>query len=217
MGGASEYAIGAKVLARDGECGQLNRVVVDPVARSLTHLVVQPKSRWDPARLVPIELAATTAQEIELRCTIAEFEALDVAEETHFLSEAEQLGYGAGETYAWPYYGLGSALGAGIGGGIEGAPRTVTFDRVPLDQVEVRRGECVHATDGDIGRLHGLVIDPQDHHVTHVLLREGHLWGKKEVAIPISAVAGVSPEGVHLKLTRDQVRDLPAVDLAAHD
>ena len=38
-------------------------------------------------------------------------------------------------------------------------PQPVTYDTVPLDEVEVRRGEHVHATDGDIGRVQGLVID----------------------------------------------------------
>jgi uncharacterized protein YrrD len=81
--------------------------------------------------------------------------------------------------------------------------------------VDVRRGDDVHATDGDIGRVQGLVIDPKDHHVTHVLLQEGHLWGKKEVAIPIGAVKEVAADGVQLTLTRNQVRDLPPVDLAS--
>jgi len=47
-----------------------------------------------------------------------------------------------------------------------------------------------------------------------VLLDEGHLWGKKEIAIPIGAVKDVAADGVRLKLTRDEVRDLPSVDLA---
>ena len=67
-------------------------------------------------------------------------------------------------------------------------PVVVTTDRVPLGEVEVRRGEHVSATDGEIGRVRGLVIDPGDHCVTHVLLDEGHLWGQKRVAIPITAV-----------------------------
>ena len=33
------------------------------------------------------------------------------------------------------------------------------------------------------------------------------------VAIPISAVTGVDSDGVRLNLTKDEVRDLPAVDL----
>jgi hypothetical protein len=49
--------------------------------------------------------------------------------------------------------------------------------------------------------------------VTHVLLAEGHLWGEKEVAIPITAVTGVDEDGAQLNLTKDEVRDLPPVDI----
>jgi hypothetical protein len=70
------------------------------------------------------------------------------------------------------------------------------------------------AGDGDIGKVAGLVVDPSDHHVTHVLLDEGHLWGHKRVAIPIGAVAEVSAiDGVRVNLTKDEVRDLPAVEV----
>jgi uncharacterized protein YrrD len=92
-------------------------------------------------------------------------------------------------------------------------PRSVTYDRVPLGEVAVRRGEEVHATDGGIGRVQGLVIDPGDHHVTHVLLQEGHLWGRKQVAIPIRAVTGISDDGIRLNITKQEVEDLPPVDV----
>jgi sporulation protein YlmC with PRC-barrel domain len=92
-------------------------------------------------------------------------------------------------------------------------PPDVVYDRVPAGEVEVQRGEHVHATDGAIGQVQGLVIDPDDHHVTDVLLDEGHLWGKKRVAIPIGAVTDVK-DGIRLDLTKDEVRDLPPVDLA---
>ena len=58
----------------------------------------------------------------------------------------------------------------------------------------------------------GVECDPTDHRLTHVLLDEGHLWGKKTVAIPISAVTDVS-DGVRLRITKDEVGDLPQVDL----
>jgi sporulation protein YlmC with PRC-barrel domain len=105
-------------------------------------------------------------------------------------------------------------IGMGMGGmGMRGmGPQTTTEDRVPEGEVEVRRGEHVHATDGAIGRIQGFVIDPTDHHLTHVLLDEGHLWGKKRVAIPISAVKDVD-DGVRLTLTKAEVEGLPAVDL----
>jgi hypothetical protein len=44
--------------------------------------------------------------------------------------------------------------------------------------------------------------------VTHVLLKEGHLWGRKQVAIPVSAVASVDA-GIRLNITKGQVEDLP--------
>lgn len=78
--------------------------------------------------------------------------------------------------------------------------------------MQVRRGEHVHATDGLIGRVQGLVVDPTDHRVTHVLLDEGHLRGAKQVAVPIGSVTRVD-DGVKLELTKDQVRDLPPVEL----
>jgi sporulation protein YlmC with PRC-barrel domain len=81
---------------------------------------------------------------------------------------------------------------------------------VPLGEVQVRRCEHVHATDGEIGLVEGLVIDPDDHQVTHVLLQEGHLWGRKEVAIPISAVTGVEA-GIRLNISKQQVESLPSV------
>jgi hypothetical protein len=95
---------------------------------------------------------------------------------------------------------------------VSGVSETVTYDTVPLGEIAVRRGDRVHATDGAIGHVEGLVIDPRNHHVTHVLLQEGHLWGRKEVAIPISAVTGAD-DGIGLNLAKNQVRDLPSVDI----
>jgi len=47
--------------------------------------------------------------------------------------------------------------------------------------------------------------------VTRVLLQEGHLRGRKEVAIPVSAVTKVE-NGIWLNLTKKQVEDLPPAD-----
>ena len=45
VGGMAQYTIGVEVTCSDGVCGDLRRVVIDPVARVLTHLVVEPKHR----------------------------------------------------------------------------------------------------------------------------------------------------------------------------
>ena len=205
MAEPTSFTIGADASCTDGACGEVSRVVVDPVARAVTHLVVEPAHWRGSGRLVPLDLVDATTGEVRLRCTLAEFEDLDPAEETQFLPGAPGYpGYDPEQVLSMPYYGIG------MGGG--DVPVAVTYDAVPLDEVEVCRGEHVHATDGRIGKVQGLVIDPDSHHVTHVLLQEGHLWGRKEVAIPISAVTGVD-DGIRLNITKQQVQDLPPVDI----
>ena len=212
MAETAPFMIGAEANCTDGGCGHLTRVIVDPVARALTHLVISPPLGRGLDRLVPIELAEAAPGEVRLRCTRAEFDQLDPAEETEFLpGNFGYVPYGPMETSAWPYYGLGSAaMNAEIA--VE-APHVVRYDAVPLDEVEIRRGDHVHATDGSIGRVQGLVIEPANHHVTHVLLQEGHLWGRKQVAIPIRAVSAVEPEGIRLSISRSEVEDLPPVTI----
>jgi sporulation protein YlmC with PRC-barrel domain len=211
MAHATQVTIGAEVRCSDGACGKVTRVVVDPVARAVTHLVVEPVHLQGIARLVPLSVVEDSAADVLLSCTVAEFDQLDPAEETHFIPGAGgNEDYAADQAYSWPYVTLGS-------GGIMGAagpevPQTVTYYTVPLGEVAIRRGEHVHATDGQIGRVHGLVIDPGNHHVSHVLLAEGHLWGRKEVAIPISAVTSVE-HGIQLSMTKQEVQDLPEVDI----
>jgi sporulation protein YlmC with PRC-barrel domain len=204
----TEFTIGAEASCTDGPCGTVIRVVLDPVAEELTHLAIEPTHRQGLARLVPLSLVDTSTGEIQLRCTIAEFEKLDSAEETQFLpGTAGYAAYGPQQVLSWPYFGLG-----GLGGmELESTSQTVTYDTVPMGEVAVRRGERVHATDGEIGAVQGLVIDPRSHHITHVLLQEGHLWGRKEVAIPISAVTSTA-DGIQLKFTKQEVQDLPSID-----
>jgi sporulation protein YlmC with PRC-barrel domain len=211
MAEQTQFTIGADASCTDGVCGEVTRVVVDPLARAVTHLVVEPKHPHGPGRLVPVGLADATAGQIRLRCTLAEFGKLDPAEETQFLPGTGGYGaYGPDQVLCWAYYDLGS--GPGMGGNMVSVSPAVIYDSVPLGEVEVRRGEHVHATDGEIGKVQGLVIDRRNHHVTHVLLQEGHVWGRKEVAIPISAVTRVE-DGICLNITKQQVQDLPAVDI----
>jgi sporulation protein YlmC with PRC-barrel domain len=213
MAEMTQFTIGAKVSCSDGDCGTVTRVVVDPVARAVTHLAVEPQHQAAPARLVPLDLAATADGEVRLSCTLAQFGELPPAEETEFLPGISP-GYEAGQVLAWPYYGLGVGMaGFGVDGGLglDGG-NVIVHDKIPLGEVAVRRGQPVHATDGEIGKVQGLVIDSRDHHVTHVLLQEGHLWGRREVAIPISAVTGVK-DGIQLSMAKEQIQDLPPVDI----
>jgi len=69
------FTIGADASCTDGVCGEVSRVVVDPVARTVSHLVVEPKGHQGLGRLVPLDLVDPTEGEIRLRCSLAEFDA----------------------------------------------------------------------------------------------------------------------------------------------
>lgn len=170
----------------------MSGVVVDPAARAVTHLVVD---RDYQDRLVPLALVEAATGGIRLRCTIAEFENLDPADTT--------LVQDSGDSQCDRHM-LGLSRGSGVG------PLSVTWDTLPFGEVAVRGGEHVHATDGDIGQVQGLVMDPGSRQVTRVLLQEGHVFGRKVVAIPIGAVTEVNDNGIQLNITRQQVKDLPS-------
>ncbi|MFI5067468.1 MAG: hypothetical protein ACHP9Z_26285 [Streptosporangiales bacterium] len=117
MAGTTRFTIGADARCSDGVCGEVSRVVVDPVARAVTHLVVEPKGRQGYAA------------------------------------------YGPEQALSWPYSALGGSAGV-EGDTVSGVSETVTYDTVPAGEVAARRGERIHATDGEIGQVEGLVIDP---------------------------------------------------------
>jgi sporulation protein YlmC with PRC-barrel domain len=216
MADTTQFTIGTEASGSDGAVGRLIRVIVDPTVEEVTHLVIEPEHRPDLGRLVPLDLVDFNDPSggISLRCTKEQFEDLDPAEDTQIIPATDAYGgYGPGQISYMPYYGLegGGLAVPGVGGAGAVAPQVVATDSIPLGEVEIRRGDPVQATDGHIGRVQGLVIHPGSRHVTHFLLQEGHLWGKKEVAIPISAVAS-TVDGIELTISKREVQDLPPVD-----
>ena len=193
MADETTFLIGARACCSDGPGGKVTRIVIDPATRTVTHLAIELKHHYGPPRLVPLGLVDTTGGEIRLRCNLAEFERLEAAEEVQMVDDVAP---GALEI-------VDLATPRGVAQPMEVAVEDV----VPPGETELRRGEYVHAVDGEIGQVQGIIIDRGDHRVTHVLLKEGHLWGRKEVAIPASAVTDVT-DGIVLNLTKKQVEDL---------
>jgi sporulation protein YlmC with PRC-barrel domain len=195
--------IGADASCTDGACGHVSRLIVNPVAREVTHIVVDPQHRPGPARLVPINLVGATGGQIRLRCTLAEFQTLQPAEKTESVPDLDPTGHAgyASDRRNQVLFGLRPSLPKPAG--------DVTVDSVPSGEVDVRQGLTVCATDGEIGQVRGLVVEPGSHQVTHVLLQGGHMSGRKEVAIPIGAVTKIGTMLIHLNITKHQVKALP--------
>jgi hypothetical protein len=200
--------------AGDTMPGEVKSVVVDRGTRTATHLVVEPRHRSGLARLVPLDHVDATGGTIQLRYTEAEFKDLSAAEETlaEILPgpgpvEVIPEGWrGADDEPGWD-----GSQGPPVRGGMAEGTVDLVPRLVPETEEEERRGDHVHATDGDVGELRALSIDPGSHRVTgvRVLLREG-LWRHKEVTIPAGDVAGFS-DGINLSITKQQVQDLADV------
>jgi sporulation protein YlmC with PRC-barrel domain len=195
----TEFAMGATASCLDGPGGKVSRLIIDPATETVTHLVIRPKHPLGVGRLVPldlVDLVDATAGDIRLRCTVEEFGELEPAQETELIDDVTA--------------GLGIA-GLNAPMGTISPVQTIVQDVVPLGEADVDRGDPVYCLDGEIGRVQGLLVNPDNHRVTHVLLEEGHLWGRKKVSIPASAVTGVQ-NGIRLSLTKKQVEGLPPAD-----
>lgn len=55
MAHAMPFRIGADASCTDGACGQVSRIIVNPVTREVTHLAVGPRNRPGQGRIVPVD------------------------------------------------------------------------------------------------------------------------------------------------------------------
>ncbi|MFL5969259.1 MAG: PRC-barrel domain-containing protein [Gaiellaceae bacterium] len=207
--------LGKPVVCGDHEAGKLADLVVDPVEKRVTHLVVKPAHGHGDSHLVPIELA-TPGDEgggIALSCTADELEAMPHVEEFAYL-RIDQLpendpdwDVGVTDVLAMPYY---ESTGISAGYVDTFADVGVVYDRVPKGEVEIRRASNVVTADGEhAGEVDGFLVDDADN-ITHFVLERGHLWGRREVTIPISAVAKVESDSLTLTLSKDEIGELPS-------
>jgi sporulation protein YlmC with PRC-barrel domain len=72
----------------------------------------------------------------------------------------------------------------------------------------VTRGTPIFCTDGPVGEVHDVLIDPETESPTHIILREGILV-IKEVNIPVDYVQEVESGRVLLKVNKEKVERLP--------
>ena len=71
------------------------------------------------------------------------------------------------------------------------------------------------ADEHHLGKVDGFLVDGEAD-ITHVILERGHLWGRRDVTIPIGAVAKVETDAVTLSLSKDQVGELASVRVHRH-
>lgn len=156
----------------DGLAGHCAAVVLNPVSRVISHIVVQPAGHGHAQVLVPLDyITDGSVQQIGLRCTLDELGKLD------------------------PF--------------MQSEP--IQQEAISETELAVRAGTPVHATDGHIGQVDRFFVRAGSGEIMQLVLLEKHLLSKKDFIIPVDQIDRIGEEAVHLKLSRQEVEQLPRV------
>jgi sporulation protein YlmC with PRC-barrel domain len=196
-----DVPINAEVHCADGLCGHSTYVVLNPITREMTHLVVKKQNFPHTEFLVPVErVVKSTPHAIHLDCTRAELSKMNLFIKTEFV-QSKIPRFTMDSYMVWPYYIP------------ERRVFTLEHEQIPPGELAVRRGALVEATDGHVGRVDGFLVDPENEHITHLVLREGHLWGHKDVTIPVSQIGHLEEDTVYLDLDKASIEALPSIPI----
>jgi sporulation protein YlmC with PRC-barrel domain len=197
-----DIALKAEVHCVDGAAGHVSGVILNPIEDDVTHLVVK---YHDQEYEVPVShITSADATEVQLNCSIESLKAQPHFTDTEYvrapLLRRDLTGFDYGVAgYYTPY--------------VEMETYEVKHEHIPLGELEFTRGTDVFAKEGQVGRVDELVVDPDDYSITHIVLREGHLWGQKDVVIGVDQIKHIDVEGVHLDMSKAQIAALPAMPL----
>ena len=207
-----DISINARVKCADGEGGKITRVILNPINRGVTHLVVKEKGFMGFERLVPIEFVVeSTTHHVGLRCTRAELAAMDNFIEVKYVPGIEPY-----EEYEPTHYHMMPYVTPDFDDEPELEHRFMELERIPPGELEIVRGASVYATDGRVGDVDEFLVAPENNHITHLVLQEGHLWGKKLVTIPISGIDHFEDDRIYLKLDKQALAAIPAIPVRRH-
>jgi len=196
-----DVPINAKVECKDGPFGRSTHIVLKATNEEVTHLVVSEPGLAGIEYLVPIQqVVEASADSIRLACTHEELQKMPVFRRAEFIPPVWN-GYGMGSYVMWPYAVPEIVL------------TTPIEEQLPADELAVRRGASVFATDGQVGHVDEFLINPKNDRITHLVLREGHLWGQKDVSIPLGQIEHIEADSVYLKLDKAQIEALPAIPI----
>ena len=196
-----DIPLNAKVSCSDGLCGRSTYLVLMPANEEITHVVVSSDSFPETEYLVPVDrIAESNPESILLNCTLEELSKLPVFNQLEFFPSDSQETH-RNSTVFWPFvvpesYGI-----------------TLENEHIPANELAIRRGADVDATDGHVGHVDEFLINPINNTITHLVLREGHLWGQKNITIPLSQIDHIDENTVWLKLDKQSIEGLPAIPI----
>jgi hypothetical protein len=208
---AMKLAFGGPVRGTEETLGSISDAVVDPGTRRITHLVVRDKPD-EIERLVPVDLLEPDGPGVRFVPEPGRLAECPAVREVAYLQSGEfprpDDKSDIGVEDAVPIGDLTGSPFDGYGAGFA-TSTAISYDRVPKGLVELRRSSDVEAVDGHrVGHLAALVVDG-GWTITQVVLEHGHLWGTRDVAVPVVAVGTLETDLVRLTIGRHALTALP--------
>jgi uncharacterized protein YrrD len=212
-----KFKEGADVFTHDGKrIGSIDRVVLDPETKEVTHLVVREGFLLTTDKVIPLSLVGPATEErVTLREDAADVEALPDFEEAHYIPAGEADTPEAPlPVYARTYYWYPPASynwGSGTGYGYPIPPYVVRTERhIPEGTVALEEGAKVLSRDGHhLGNVEEILTDPEQDRATHLVISRGVLLKERKL-IPTTWVSLVLEDEVHLHVRADVLDRVPA-------
>ena len=213
-----QFADGASVYTAEGEhVGAIDRVVLDPASKKVTHLVVQKGILFKQDKVISLSLVENATEDrVTLRPFGSDPEGLPDFEEAHYVpldrDPQEQPPPGSAH-WARPlfwYPPVGSSWPT-IGYILEDQQDFVrkTEQNIPEGTVALEEGAQVISSDGQhVGDVERIFTDPLAERATHLLVTEGLLLKKRKL-IPTRWLSLVLEDRVRLLVGADFVDQLP--------
>jgi len=200
----SEIPLDAQVICTDGKVGTSTAVILDPIKKAVTHVVV--KISGEDEREVPLgHVVSAEHDAITLNCTKADLENMAKFKTFQYVPGTTHNPNLPGGEWEAPYVTLD------YGGDMR------EVEALPEGELAVHRGDPVKATNGQVGVVGELVVDADSGRITHLVLEKGHLFGKEEITVPLDQIDHVAEDGiVHLSIDKSAVKNLPSVKVKRH-
>jgi sporulation protein YlmC with PRC-barrel domain len=195
----------ANVLAANGkQLGHIDRVVLNPETKEVTHIVVRKGALFtQEERVVPIDMVArTTRAEIDLRDEAGDLKSSPAFEERRIVGEDVDAPPASPVMYGTPM--MGASLPP------DPADRFVTQieQNIPEGTVALKEGATVITAEGKhVGRVEQVRADLPADRATHLLVSAG-LFTKETKLIPITWVKMIDENEVHLRVESDALDKL---------
>ncbi len=202
-----EFHIGARIHDRDdNDLGKLGHVIVDPATDEVVELVLTEGGLLGRDVLVPVESVRSADPDVvHLELDKEQAGRLKDFVITHYTPP--DAGAYAGAPWAGGALVAPGMVPVGAAAGIEPlgfTPIVDTESQIPEGDVDIESGSEVWATDGKVGVVSEVVVDPQTRRIESIVVEHGLLF-QTNVAIPRERIADLGAGRITLNVSKSEL------------